>query len=360
MEKQAIPGKYTKPIIISLAVALLLLIFINYTFIMNPRMSSKTIKLAIGEWTPYTGQGLVKQGIVSALVTKIFNDMGYNPELHFMSWKRAESLAESGETDVDIQGTFPYIENDHRLKTFYLSDTLISLEYAFFYDSRNYPLGSGLNIIEDLENQVILSIDGYARLDTIETFYDTAIIYPNNISAFQELNGRKDNALVIEAKEVGEQLLEQKLTNIARYIHQAPLKLKVHFKLMLSKSNPENLYVIEEFNKKLKEFKSNPEAYNSLIKSTKNKIDLQRAVILQPFQTNGLIYCYRDRKGNESILIPNGTKAIIKEWDTSFLQFHSSAISNKTFVKVKLLNGPLSSEDKFYYVDGRCIQISNN
>jgi hypothetical protein len=62
------------------------------------------------------------------------------------------------------------------------------------------------------------------------------------------------------------------------------------------------------------------------------------------------------------VLLPKGTKAIIKEWDASFLHFqHAKNMGDqKTFVKVKLLNGPLSSRDSLYYVDGRSIQISNN
>jgi polar amino acid transport system substrate-binding protein len=352
----------TKQILISLAVALLLLFFINYQFILNPDMSAKPIKLAIGEWAPYTGEYLIEKGIVTAIVTKVFKDMGYAPEYHFMSWPMAESIAGTGEKDTDIQGTFPYIESDQRMDLFYISDTLITLENAFFFHAQKNPGGQELNQIQDLENHRILSMEGYAHPDTLAGYYDTLHLFPNNSSAFRELSIRNDHVLVMEAREVGEQLLEEKLPDLARFIRRAPLTWNSHLRLMLSKNNPNNLSLIDEFNEKLKEFKSNPDAYYGLINSVKNKINLQRAVVLQPYLENGLIYCYRDRDVNTSVLLPKGTKAIIKEWDASFLHFqHAKNMGDqKTFVKVKLLNGPLSSRDSLYYVDGRSIQISNN
>lgn len=346
---------------ISLAVALLLLLYINYAFVMNPKVSDTPIKLATGEWAPYTGNELSEKGIVTALVTKIFNDLGYTPEYQIMSWPMAEHVASLGEKDSDIQGTFPYIENNQRKNKFYFSDTLLSLEFGLFYHIHNNPKGSDLNQIEDLKDHVILSIDGYAYPEGLKNYFDTINVHANNISAFQELLTNNDNAIVIEAKEVGEHLLEQKLPHIAGFIRQAPLKLSLHVKLMLSKSNPNNLFLIEDFNEKLKEIKQHPESFIALINSVKRNIDRQRAVVLHPYQENGLIYCYRNKNDTKSVILPNGTEAIIKEWDPSFLNFHTLDMNeHKTFVKVKLLNGPMSFGDSLYYVDGRSIQTPNN
>ena len=121
-------SRFTKMALISLGIALILLLLIYYIFSLSPKDSNKTIKLAVGEWAPYTGEDLEEHGITAGLVTKIFHNMGCNPEYQFIPWSTAEKIASLGENDENIQGSFPYIEIPKRKSLFYFSDTLINIE----------------------------------------------------------------------------------------------------------------------------------------------------------------------------------------------------------------------------------------
>ena len=348
-------------ILISMGIALVLLIVVNFIFIISPERSLVPIKFALGEWAPYTGEDLYENGIATAIVSKVFHDLGYKSEYEFMPWKIAEERAAIGEFDVDIQGTFPYLENRRRRAIFYFSEPILSLQYALFYHVENNPAGGDIYKIDDLVDHTILAIEGYEYPEEISFFSDTSDTIntmKDNLEAFLELEKRKDPVVVVEAIEVGEKLLEQKLPHLARLIKTAPLKKEQHLKLMLSRSNPNNLSLISDFNEKLKQFRSDENKYISFQNNIKNKIDLARSVTLESYESDGAIRAFKDSCKIEVILLPKGSKAIIKEWDESFLYYNNNnKNSANTLVKIKLLNGPFSLNNQILYIDGRAIRI---
>lgn len=356
--KQSETNRKTQLILISMGIALVLLIVVNFIFIISPERSLVPIKLAIGEWAPYTGEDLYENGIATAIVSKVFHDLGYNAEYEFMPWKIAEERAAIGEYDFDIQGTFPYLENRRRRAIFYFSEPILSLQYALFYHVENNPAGGDIRKIDDLADHTILAIEGYEYPKEIRFFSDTNNTMKDNLEAFLELEKRKDPVVVVEAIEVGEKLLEQNLPHLARLIKTAPLKKEQHLKLMLSRSNPNNLSLISDFNEKLKQFRSDENKYISFQSKIKNKIDLARSVTLESYESDGALRAFKDSCKIEVILLPKGSKAIIKEWDESFLLYNSNNMNtSNTLVKIKLLNGPFSLNDQILYIDGRAIRI---
>lgn len=348
----------TQLILISMGIALVLLLVVNFVFIINPDRSLISIKFAVGEWAPYTGEDLYEKGVATAIVSKIFQDMGFKSEYEFMPWKIAEERAASGQYNVDIQGAFPYLENKKRRTKFYFSDPLLSLNFAVFYHAENNPAGEDIRKIDDLANHTILAIEGYEYPEEIRFFSDTINTMKDNLSAFLELGKRKDPVVVVEAIEVGEKLLEQKLPHLAKYIKTAQLNNEQHLKLMLSRNNPDNLSLILEFNVKLNQFKSNEDEYVSFQNIIKNKIDLARAVTLESYEFDGVIRAFKDSSKNEVIFLPKGSKAIIKEWDESYLRYlNNNKNSVNSLVKIRLLNGPFSLNEQILYIDGRAIRI---
>ncbi|KAA3658113.1 MAG: hypothetical protein DWQ10_11820, partial [Calditrichaeota bacterium] len=58
------------------------------------------------------------------------------------------------------------------------------------------------------------------------------------------------------------------------------------------------------------------------------------------------------------ILLPKGSKAVVKKWDNAFLNYQvNRANPENTLVKIKLLNGPFTLKDSLLYVDGRAIHL---
>lgn len=337
-------------------ILIVLTVFLSKNSTDQPR---KSITFAIGEWAPYTGEELDNYGIASGIISHILKEMGYETEFLFMPWSLAESLAESGEKDDGVRGTFPYRENEKRNRKFYFSESILTIEHAIFYNANLNPMASEIRTIEDLKEHSILPIEGYEYPENISLYINDSIeAMKDNMQAFLELEKSNKKLVVLEAREVGVQLLEQKLPHLVSTIRMTPLNMSHHFKLMLSRRNPNNLSLRNEFNKKLNEFKSNKIAFLSYKNGINKTINYERAVILKSFENNG-IRAYKSKNKNEVVLLPNGSKAIVKEWDNDFLKFQKiDNLSESVLVKIKLLNGPLSLRDSLLYVDSRTIYLS--
>ena len=357
--QQATKNVYPQLSFFFIFIAVVLIVLTVFLSKKKTRQAQKNIKLAIGEWAPYTGEELDNYGVASGIVSHIFEEMGYETEFLFMPWPLAEKMAESGEENDGIRGTFPYRENAKRNKKFYFSETILTIEHAIFYNSDMNPMASQIRTIDDLKGYSILRIEGYEYPENIAMYINDSIQeMKDNMQAFLELEKSNKNLLVVEAKEVGLQLLEQKLPNLVSTIKMTPLTMRHQFKLMLSRRNPNNLSLKNEFNVKLNEFKSNKIAYLSYQNSINKTIEHERAVLLKAFENN-VIRAYKGKNRNEVVLVPNGSMAIVKEWDNEFLDFQKiDDLSDSVLVKIKLLNGPLSLRDEFLYVDSRTIYLS--
>lgn len=62
--------------------------------------SDKKVTMATLNWTPYIGDNICGQGWVQQLVVSVFIKNGYEVHSHFVPWKRAVAMAESGKVDV--------------------------------------------------------------------------------------------------------------------------------------------------------------------------------------------------------------------------------------------------------------------
>ncbi|MCX7655881.1 MAG: transporter substrate-binding domain-containing protein [Treponemataceae bacterium] len=106
------------------------------------------LPLAIGEWSPYTGETLLDHGYASRVVSMAFRASGLVPVYHFFPWNRCEYLVKKGE----FFATFPYLKIPEREKDFLFSDPLFVssvriLRYgpnqrtaSFVYDGRPISL----------------------------------------------------------------------------------------------------------------------------------------------------------------------------------------------------------------------------
>ncbi len=346
-------------IFLYILLGLLLILFAVRQFKKTPQRSMKKINLAIGDWSPYTGEHLPDYGIATSIVTRVFNNIGYEPEYHFMTWPMAEEISGEGKKNEDILGTFPYTSlKPMREKKFYFSDTILNIEYAIFYDKRKFPFVEKITSINELKKYQILAIDGYEYPGEIKksvSFYHDTV--KNNIEAFIELVNNPDSILVFESVDVGQQLLEDVLPQFSPYIKTGPYKDTLFFKLMLSRKNPNNLALINKFNKELSKIKRNKENYNTLQRNLKNKIDQNRAVKLIP-TTGNKIYGYKSSDRKQAVLIPNGSKAIVKEWNVSFINFFPADKNIASpLVKIKLLSGPFAFKDSILFIDGNNIKF---
>lgn len=80
-----------------------------------------TIDIATGpDFTPWTDDELPNGGMVTEIVEKAFNAMGYKPAFEFINWPSGYRLTEKGK----FAATFPYAPTEERMQSFLYSDSV--------------------------------------------------------------------------------------------------------------------------------------------------------------------------------------------------------------------------------------------
>jgi len=215
--------------------------------------AEETIRLATGEWSPYTSENLKYSGVVSRIVTEAFALQGVKAEIEILPWGRAMAVAVEGESN----GTFPWFYNTERAKNLLISDEVMSTKYVFFH-LKSYPFE--WNTFDDL-----IGVDIGA---TVEWFYGkkfesaekTGKISveraPSLEINFRKLLGGRIHIFPSEPH-AGYSLLNKsfniddirKLTFHPKEFHNKSLHL------MLSKKNQKNKQMLKLFNQGLKQLK---------------------------------------------------------------------------------------------------------
>ncbi|TRY32565.1 substrate-binding periplasmic protein [Aliiglaciecola sp. M165] len=199
--------------------------------------------------------------------------------------------------------------------------------------------------------------------------YETAVTSNKNSSqpvcGFESLNDAliallylSKPRVLLEAREVAESVLSRQLPALSARISQGQFSNAVPHKMMFSKSNPDNLALRDEFDRILRELKSNQQAYQELIIKSINAIDMSDAVALKPLNQDSTIVGWLfDVESQECELdspqaFPLGSKASIKRWPQQFLSWQPEVELN--YAVGKVLNGPLSGKSELY-----CFQASS-
>jgi len=354
-------------ILIGVGLALTILAFLQYALQPENEKAFEPIRLVTDEWAPYTGQSLPEYGVVTAIVTKVMHDVGFQPTYEFMPWSSGMKLAAAGERDSDLRGTFPYIdsrrsdtETSERSSYFYFSDSILSIELTAFYNKITFPRGADIKHLPDLAKHKVILLKDYdypRALKKVVAAPKESQKY-TNIQAFQMLANQGGDLVVIEALEAGEQLLEQQLPDLASKIAMAPLRVDLDVRLMLSKRNPNNFSLLKKFNNMLASLKQNQWAFRSLVTGVKRRIEISRAVELQPKNGESILIAYKDTAKRQGIALPRGTLALVKQWDQSFLKLQSLPLrTSRAMFKVKVLNGPASLVNELMFVDADSVML---
>jgi len=92
-----------------------------------------TLRFAIGEWLPYTGEKAVNYGMASEVVSAACKAAGLTAEYDFAPWKRSENNVLTAKNF----GTFPYKAIESRMDKFLFSDTLFSNSFGIVMKKDN-------------------------------------------------------------------------------------------------------------------------------------------------------------------------------------------------------------------------------
>ena len=126
--------------------------------------AAKTIPLVTGnDYAPFTDESLPQGGMVTEIVARAFQQMGYEPSIVFRPWKRGYEETKKGL----FAATFPYIKTAERLQDFYYSEP-INTVYTRIFVVKDSPIKQ----LEDLRGRRICVPLGYGVSKSLETILE--------------------------------------------------------------------------------------------------------------------------------------------------------------------------------------------
>ncbi|MFT3848035.1 MAG: transporter substrate-binding domain-containing protein [Propionivibrio sp.] len=112
------------------------------------------IRIATGEWPPYTSEKLDGHGIACKLITEAFAAVGVKVTYVFYPWNRSLELARRG----GIDATATWFESADRRAGFHLSDPLFDSRFLLYYLKEKPVVWQS---IDDLNGLKIGATTGY-------------------------------------------------------------------------------------------------------------------------------------------------------------------------------------------------------
>lgn len=102
---------------------------------------ANTLKIASGEYVPYSGENIPNQGISTQIVKAVFKELKQDISIEFMPWNRAKLNTLNGV----VAGSYPWILSSERLKDYYFSTPIHQYRvFAFTKKEHEYKTEKSL------------------------------------------------------------------------------------------------------------------------------------------------------------------------------------------------------------------------
>lgn len=220
---------------------------------------AETIKLVTGEWPPYTTKEREGYGVITEILSEVFEEMDIEPEYEFYSWEKCYTLVKQGE----VWAAFPYAYTEERAKEVLFSETIGESTTRFFY--YKIPPAKTYEILEDLQPYKIVGVKGYFYKEDFQQASLNVTYLDNETQALQKLFAGEADLMPLNEL-VGWALIKDLFPDNVDEFGTLETPYNVHeLKLIVSKDYPESNKLLKQFNKALKRFK-NSKYYNAILR----------------------------------------------------------------------------------------------
>ena len=214
-------------------------------------LQAETLKIATGEYPPWTTESLPHYGYINHIVEQAFKAEGIEVEFHFMPWKRALEATRLGH----FHASSYWGDIAERRPVFYHSDVLHTESFVFFHRKALSPLS--WKKLTDLSQYAIGATRGYTY--TAEFWNMTnqdqlrVSVADDDVTNLRRLVDGEIDLFPI-SHETGKYLLKQHFTAEQAAlvdVNLEPLNLNEDF-ILFSRQIPNNEKYLEAFNRGLK------------------------------------------------------------------------------------------------------------
>ena len=214
-------------------------------------VQAEKLLVVIGEWAPYTSEHLEGYGMMTEIVSAVFQDMGHELEIRFYPWPRCLHLVKRGKA----WATFPYLKTESRTRRILFSDPLGESTMKLFHykSTKEYSFENW----EDLRRYKLGGISGYFYEDAFETAGLAANYSIDTFSGLRKLHSGRIE-LLAEDELAGWQAIKmnfpdevQHFGTVEKPLYRGPLYL------LISQHLPGAEELLDEFNSSLQHIKEN-------------------------------------------------------------------------------------------------------
>lgn len=228
--------------------------------------AQQRIRIATGEFAPWTGRHLPHQGHVNHIIQAAFATQGIAVEFVYLPWKRAFEEARLGKFDA----TSYWYDNSERREAMLFSEPLIANRTVFFQRANDDVIN--WKRFSDLSQYRMSATLGFTYTEDFYRAIETQVISPIMVpSDTQNIKLLMANRVDLFATD------EMAGFYMAAQLSIDPRKLKViepalsvpEGYLMASKTHPNAQALINTFNKGLKQIKKNG-SYSKILERVDN------------------------------------------------------------------------------------------
>lgn len=225
--------------------------------------ASETVRLAVGEWAPYTSETDAEGKLLEKVTTQALALEGISVEYTYFPWKRSYLVAANGEFD----GTLPWNKTEERAKEFVFPKTSLLKDENVFFHLKSTPFS--WTKLEDLKRY---------RMGVTMGFKEEAIYKAQGIAAevvtSEDLNFKKMRVGRIDvyqtSKRVGYVTLKktfgQQETSV--FTHHPKVVSESEYFVLFSRATPRGQYLADKFDAGLKKLKASG-GYDKIMVETK-------------------------------------------------------------------------------------------
>lgn len=212
------------------------------------------VKLAIGEWAPFTSEKEQNGKLAEEVVSAAFGLEGIRVEYAYFPWARSMAMTENG----DYDGTFPWLKTADRMEIFHPSQNSLIQDEGVFFHLKTTPFD--WKTLEDLKKYRVGVTIGYAN----EGIYKKAGIKADAVPK-EELNFKKmlgDRIDVYQtSKAVGYYMINKFFTpaEATQFTHHPTPTAMDNYYILFPKKSPKAKFFNEKFDSGFAKLKASGE-----------------------------------------------------------------------------------------------------
>ena len=213
--------------------------------------ADEVVRLAIGDWAPYTSQSDTQGRLLERVVAEAFKAEGLTVKYSYYPWKRSYELTASGQYD----GTFPWTRTPERVQRFVLNKLPLMRDEGVFFHLKSKPFD--WHTLDDLRRYKVGVTIGYRDEDAYRQQGITADPVASEELNFQKmLVGRID--VYQTSKTVGYAVINKMFSreDAQRFTHHpTPAQINDYY-VLFSKTSPNGGRYADRLDAGLKKIKA--------------------------------------------------------------------------------------------------------